>query len=130
LDDQNDDGIQDAGDDLMIANGTQAIFDATHPFSRGPVTYTPYSSDPLYADKPLIFYAKVSLGTNAITKAIPNAQGCIPLPVGFKSFTATRNHTNVLLKWETSFEQNSNGFAIERNIRGTWEQVAFIPSQA
>jgi len=52
-----------------------------------------------------------------------------PLPVGFKSFTAARNHSNVLLKWETSFEQNSNGFAIERNIRGHWEQVAFVPSQ-
>jgi hypothetical protein len=54
----------------------------------------------------------------------------IPLPVNFKSFTAARNHSNVLLKWETVTEQNSNGFAIERNIRGTWEQVAFVPTQA
>jgi Secretion system C-terminal sorting domain len=54
----------------------------------------------------------------------------IPLPVNFKSFTAVRNHSTVALKWETSTEQNSNGFAIERNIRGTWEQVAFVPSQA
>ncbi|HKB44520.1 MAG TPA: lamin tail domain-containing protein [Chitinophagaceae bacterium] len=55
---------------------------------------------------------------------------CISLPVSFKSFTAARNHTIVGLKWETAWEQNSNGFAIERNIRGTWEQVAFVPSQA
>jgi hypothetical protein len=50
--------------------------------------------------------------------------------VSYKSFTAARNHSIVALKWETSFEQNSSGFAIERNIRGTWEQVAFVPSQA
>ena len=55
---------------------------------------------------------------------------CISLPVSFKSFTAARNHSEVLLKWETAWEQNSNGFAIERNIQGTWEQVAFVPSQA
>jgi hypothetical protein len=54
----------------------------------------------------------------------------IILPVSFKSFTATRNQTNVLLKWETATELNSNGFAIERNIRGTWEQVAFVSSLA
>jgi hypothetical protein len=52
------------------------------------------------------------------------------LPVIFQSFTAARNHSNVLLKWETSLEQNSSGFAVERNINGTWEQIAFVPSQA
>jgi hypothetical protein len=56
--------------------------------------------------------------------------GQIVLPVSFKSFTATRNQTNVLLKWETATELNSNGFAIERNTGGTWEQVAFVPSLA
>jgi len=56
--------------------------------------------------------------------------GCIGLPVDFKSFTATRNRSNVLLKWETASEQNNSGFAVERNISGLWEQVAFIPSQA
>jgi hypothetical protein len=54
----------------------------------------------------------------------------IILPVVFKSFTATRNQTNVLLKWETATELNSNGFAIERNVRGIWEQVAFVTSLA
>lgn len=57
-------------------------------------------------------------------------QQCINLPVKFNSFNAARNHSLVGLKWETAFEQNNQGFAIERNIRGTWEQVAFVPSQA
>jgi hypothetical protein len=52
------------------------------------------------------------------------------LPVDFKSFTAIRNHSNVLLKWETSFEQNSSGFAVERNTDGTWQEMAFVSSQA
>ena len=34
------------------------------------------------------------------------------------------------LKWETASEQNNSGFSVQRNTRGTWEQVAFVPSQA
>jgi hypothetical protein len=57
--------------------------------------------------------------------------GCLPLPVSFKSFTATRNNrTNVFVKWETATEQNADGFAVERNINGSWEQIAYVPSQA
>jgi hypothetical protein len=66
---------------------------------------------------------------NVFYNGIPCGEN-IPLPVNFKSFTAARNHSNVLLKWETVFEQNNSGFAVERNTRGTWEQVAFIPTQA
>ena len=54
----------------------------------------------------------------------------IPLPVSFKSFTAARNRSNVLVKWETATEINNSGFAVERNINGSWEQVAFVASQA
>ena len=54
----------------------------------------------------------------------------IPLPVSFKSFTAARNRSNVLVKWETATEINNSGFAVERNINGTWEQLVFVASQA
>jgi Secretion system C-terminal sorting domain len=54
----------------------------------------------------------------------------VSLPVTLKSFTANRISTNVLLKWETASEQNNNGFAVEKNSNGTWEQIAYIPSQA
>jgi hypothetical protein len=63
-------------------------------------------------------------------KVVALANGCLPLPVHFRSFTAARNHSNVLLKWETTFELNSDGFAVERNTRGVWEEIAYIPSQA
>ncbi len=59
---------------------------------------------------------------------IPN--GCLNLPVHFKSFTANRNRSAVALKWETSSEQNSDGFAVERNISGVWQEIAYVPSQA
>jgi hypothetical protein len=55
---------------------------------------------------------------------------CAILPVHFKSFTASRNNSNVALKWETTTEQNSDGFAVERNIGGTWQEIAWVPSQA
>jgi hypothetical protein len=67
--------------------------------------------------------------SNSVVKAL-DPVSCIGLPVEFKSFTATRNRSNVIVKWETASEQNNSGFAVERNINGIWEQVAFVPSQA
>lgn len=63
-------------------------------------------------------------------KVVALANGCSPLPVDFKSFSATRNHSNVLLKWETLTEKNNTGFAVERNTNGSWEQVSFVATQA
>lgn len=68
-------------------------------------------------------------GGNSIAKLFENGN-CAPLPVDFKSFTATRNRSSVLLKWETLSEINNSGYAIERNMNGNWEQIAFVNSQA
>jgi hypothetical protein len=68
-------------------------------------------------------------GSNSIAYLLENGQ-CSPLPVDFKSFTATRNRSSVLLRWETSSEINNSGFAVERNMNGAWEQIAFVNSQA
>jgi hypothetical protein len=54
----------------------------------------------------------------------------IILPVEFRSFTANRSQSNVLLKWETSTEIDNSGFMVERNIGGTWQDVVFVPTQA
>lgn len=58
--------------------------------------------------------------------------GGAPLPVSFGSFTATRSHSLVSLKWETLTESNNTGFNIERfNISSnTWESIAFVSSLA
>ncbi len=51
----------------------------------------------------------------------------ITLPVSLKSFSASRNNSVITIKWETSTEQNSRGFAVERNNgNGEWQEVAFV----
>ncbi|MCB0777444.1 MAG: T9SS type A sorting domain-containing protein [Chitinophagaceae bacterium] len=64
-------------------------------------------------------------------KVFAIANGCLPLPANFGSFTAKRSAANVQLKWETLTEQNSKGFSVERNTGdNNWIQVAYVPSQA
>ncbi|MGG9962058.1 LamG-like jellyroll fold domain-containing protein [Ferruginibacter sp. SUN106] len=41
------------------------------------------------------------------------------LPVKLTSFTATKNNTDVLLQWQTEFEQNSSHFNLQRSTDGT-----------
>jgi hypothetical protein len=67
-------------------------------------------------------------GTSCVARSIEILH--IPLPVQFNAFTATRSQSNVALKWATIWEQNSAGFAVERNTNGTWQQVAYVPTQA
>ncbi len=56
--------------------------------------------------------------------------GGSPLPVDFKSFSATRSNSSVLLKWQTSTERNSSGFAVERNVSGSWMEVGYVNTLA
>jgi hypothetical protein len=78
--------------------------------------------------QPVLLVFKTKRG--CFDKVVPLANGCLPLPVSFKSFTAVRSQSTVNLKWETFWEQNSSGFAVERNTNGTWQQVGFVASQA
>lgn len=135
--DVNSDGIISAvgapGGDIEIIPPTNFLnFSSTNPFfTPAPVAYPPYSNTPGIAEKALIFRASTpNIANDIATPAINTQVGCIPLPVEFKSFTAARNRSNVLLKWETTTELNNSGFAVERNINGTWQEVAFVPSQA
>ena len=53
------------------------------------------------------------------------------LPVSFSRFTATRNDTRVLLKWQTPTESNNRLFEVQRRTtRNDFETVASIPSKA
>jgi len=54
-----------------------------------------------------------------------------PLPVNFKSFSASRNKNLVSLKWTTASENNNLGFEIQRLIgAGSWQTVSFVYTQA
>lgn len=56
---------------------------------------------------------------------------CGALPVTYRSFTATRQQSEVLLKWETATEINNRGFAILKNSgNGIWQVIGFVDSRA
>jgi len=75
------------------------------------------------------FRINIAYYVNGILRA-----GCgdqIPLPVSFKSFSATRSTNIVALKWTSASESNNLGFEIQRLIgSGGWQAVSFVSSQA
>jgi hypothetical protein len=116
------------GDPLAKATTGPISLSAATPYNSGPFTYIGGNSNPT-ANQPLLVVLDVLAPfTKSISANIFNS--CIPLPVQFNAFTATRNQSNVVLKWSTIWEQNSAGFAVERNTNGTWQQVAYVPTQA
>ncbi|MDZ4796435.1 MAG: T9SS type A sorting domain-containing protein [Bacteroidota bacterium] len=108
-------GVQGGND---IFQRTKQILNVTNPLDTFRINESAYTY--------LIYKTKRGCFDKVVF--IPN--GCISLPVSFKSFTATRSRSTVLVKWETSTEINNSGFDIERNINGTWEKVGFVASQA
>ena len=77
------------------------------------VTVTPYTGN--------------SCGGSACGATLSSTNGS-PLPVIFGAFTVTKSNSSIVLKWETLTEINNSGFAIERNVIGTWEQIGFVRS--
>jgi hypothetical protein len=50
-----------------------------------------------------------------------------PLPVQFKSFTATKGNDVVNLKWATATESNNKGFEVQRSVNGAkYQTVGFV----
>ncbi len=125
------DGVyNNATDSINIASGNNLQLDNTnnYRFVSGILNYLPYSNQKPFADRALWIVVTSPSIPNEIYLRLDN--GCIPLPVQFKSFTAVRNHTNVLLNWTTASEHNNSGFAVERNVTGTWQEISFVPSVA
>ena len=59
---------------------------------------------------------------------VPSQQA---LPVSFSRFTATRNDTRVLLKWQTPNESNNRLFEVQRRTtRNDFETISSIPTKA
>lgn len=112
--------LETAADTILAPGGIQSRTQYPYPGST-----TPGESASLWLE-----VVVPSTGYTTVAYISHNAVGCFALPVDLKSFTATRNHSNVLLKWETTTEKNNTGFAVERNMNGSWEQVAFVPTQA
>ena len=53
------------------------------------------------------------------------------MPVSLINYSATRNGSNVLLKWTTTYESNNKGFELQRSVgNGDYETIAFIATKA
>jgi hypothetical protein len=64
-------------------------------------------------------------------KVVNLVNSCIPLPVKFQSFTATRsNSSSVAVAWTTASEDNNKGFNVQKLVNGQWQTVGYVPSQA
>ncbi len=131
LEDLNNDGIQQAGDDLLAFTSGNIDISSSQAYNAGPISLpAPYSNTQPYSEMNYLILVEGASLSNDIIQLFEHPAGCIGLPVNFKSFTATRNRSNVLLKWETSTEIDNAGFTIQRNIGGTWVDIAYVPSQA
>ena len=131
LDDLNSDGIQQPGDDLLAFTSGNINISSGQPFNAGPIALpAPYSNTQPYSEMSYLILVEGPTLSNDIIQLFDHPAGCIGLPVDFKSFTATRSRSNVVLKWETSTEINNDGFVIQRNIGGTWQDITFVRSQA
>lgn len=116
-----------AGDALLTTSSPFAI-SSSSPFVGTDIGY-PGNNVPGENSSLWVEVLKSSGGTFS-TVAFFDGGACIALPVDLKSFTADRNRSSVLLKWETMTEQNNAGFAVERFTGNGWQQIAFVSSQA
>jgi Secretion system C-terminal sorting domain len=134
--DVNDNGTIEIGtDELAFSSGTIQISApggvAPDGYSIGPVALPGiYSNTQPWSEYKYIVLIEGPTLSNSIAKQLTSPVCSPGLPVNITSFTAKRNLSNVILKWETNWEQNNNGFAIERNIDGSWQQIGFVASQA
>ena len=55
--------------------------------------------------------------------------GSFTLPVTWLSFIAQQKEENVLLKWQTANEQNTNEFIVQHSLNGVeWKNIANLPA--
>lgn len=101
---------------------------STHTINSLPFTYTAELTND-YSNVNLLVHSSPLTCFNA-DLLVPNA--CTALPVRLSSFSVARNKQNkeqVVLRWQTSSEQNNRGFHVQRKTSGEWKEVAFVPTQ-
>ncbi|HEU4859910.1 MAG TPA: T9SS type A sorting domain-containing protein [Chitinophagaceae bacterium] len=128
------DGIREPdGDDSLLFVSDTIIVNSTTPFSSGLLDLPgdfccsePWSLWGIYVE----VTAREFVNTLS-TPVVEEACAASPLPVSLRLFTAARNNSNVLLKWETVSEQNSRGFYVERNLgNNIWQTLGFVETKA
>lgn len=118
------------GDPLLFTSGTITL-NSSNPYTPGAQNLpAPYCCIEPWANWDLYVEVTGQEFSNTLRTPIVS-QSCATLPVGLKSFTAARSNNYVSLKWETSFEENSKGFDIQRKLSyGAWETIGFVETKA
>lgn len=128
------DGIREPdGDDSLLFVSDTIIINSTTPFSSGLLDLPgdfccsePWSLWGIYVEVTAREFANT-----LSTPVIEEACAASPLPVSLRLFTAARNNSTVVLKWETVSEQNSRGFYVERNLgNNIWQTMGFVETKA
>ena len=129
------DGVKEPnGDDSLLFVSDTVIVSSSTSFNSGLINLPgdfccvePFALWGLYAE-----VTAREFGNTLSTPVIEPACAVLgPLPVSLGSFTAARNNSTVLLKWETVTEENSRGFYIERNLgNNVWQTLGFVSTKA
>ncbi len=125
------DGIPEPnGDDSLVFVSDTVIINSTTPYNSGAINLPPpfCCTDP-WAQWGLFAEVTAREFSNVISSTVIE-EACATLPVTLRSFTAARNNSTVLLKWETASEQHNKGFNIQRNIGSGWQDLAFVETKA
>ena len=125
------DGVREPGGDdpLIFTSGTITMNSST-PYSSGAIDLpAPYCCTAPFTEWGLFVEVTAQEFANTLVTPVVEAI-CSALPVTLRSFSAVRNNANVLLKWETTTEENSKGFYVERNFGGKWEMLGFVETKA
>jgi len=122
----------DVDGDFMFTASVDTAISASTAFSvnAGSSINVSGSIPPANQNQDLFLVITESTGVTTIVM-LPTTV-CAPLPVTFRTFTASRTNSNtVQLNWQTSTEINNSGFAVQRNHgNNAWQTLTFIPSQA
>ena len=65
----------------------------------------------------------------SIWTIVSNGTGIL-LPVNLSDFNASVKGNNIILNWQTSSEQNNEGFEVQKSKNGvSWEKIDFVPGK-
>ena len=126
------DGVREpGGDDPLLFTSGMITLNSSTPYSSGAIDLpAPYCCTEPFSQWGLFVEVTGQEFANTLVTPVVEAL-CSALPVSLRSFTASRNNSTVLLRWETATEENSKGFYIERNLGNhVWQNLGFVPTKA
>jgi len=120
----------DPSDPLLFTSATITLNNSTI-YDPAPIDLPfPYCCSEPYSNWDLYVRVEGQEFSNVLETPIIS-QACATLPVNLRTFTAVRNNSLVTLKWETTQEENSKGFDIQRKLsNGAWQNIGYVDTKA